>query len=289
MPTCSSSMPRRTGSVSWHLVARGSTRESWRWGRCGRLHITSLHPPEIAVPSHDQDRHVELIVSPCLFATCGSGELHFMAAYLYHAVAMGLQVRSPIAGILRACSQSSTVYQKGVVAVQKAGMRKSRADRSIPPPSVALVVGDASGHCAAEAAWFPPRFVLLLRRRICRTRNVRGTSILPLWPFGGAAALLSRCCHLLLRHPASIVLLRGRGVRSGSSLFRPKSRRARGAPSTSSLHGFVVGFGEAACCNACRSIHGASPNPCRRGVRERSPRARRPRMVRVALLAAAGN
>ena len=81
---------RRTGRVSWHLVARGSTRESWRWGGGLRLHLPSLHPPEIVVPSHDQDRHVELIVASCLFAACGRSQLHFMAAYLYHAVAKGL-------------------------------------------------------------------------------------------------------------------------------------------------------------------------------------------------------
>ena len=86
----SRSTPRRTGRVSWHLVARGSTRESWRWGGGLRLHLPSLHPPEIVVPSHDQDRHVELIVASCLFAACGRSQLHFMAAYLYHAVAKGL-------------------------------------------------------------------------------------------------------------------------------------------------------------------------------------------------------
>ena len=53
-------------------------------------HIVDVHPQDIAVPLQDQDQHVELCHRPCLFATCGSGQPHFMAAYLYHAVAKGL-------------------------------------------------------------------------------------------------------------------------------------------------------------------------------------------------------
>ena len=68
-------------------VARGNTRKSCRWGGGLRLHLPPLHPPEIALPSYDQDCHVELYHRSCLFATCGNGQPHFMAAYLYHAVA----------------------------------------------------------------------------------------------------------------------------------------------------------------------------------------------------------
>ena len=71
MTACFSFTPRRTVTMSGHLVTRRSTAESWRWGRGRGHHIPSLHPPvaqadEVTAP---------LLGGPVPQVMAGSGRL----------------------------------------------------------------------------------------------------------------------------------------------------------------------------------------------------------------------
>ena len=76
--------------MSQQSPSEGSGVEGKEQRTLPEKHLVDVHPLEIAVPSQDQHRHVELCHRPCLFATCGNDQPHFMAAYLYHVVEEGL-------------------------------------------------------------------------------------------------------------------------------------------------------------------------------------------------------
>ena len=123
----------------------------------------------------------------------------------------------------------------------------------------------------------------LFRPRIYRTDGVRGTSNWPcLSGFGGAGSM-SRWLLLRSFDLASIVPSRRRVVPRGTSLFRSKSRSARGVPSTSMLQCSICCFEEGASCPARRSEHSTALKSWSRGTYVGSARACRPRVLRIAL------
>ena len=91
--SCSSTAAVSSTALSQQSPSEGSGGEGKEQRTFLEKHLVDVHPQDIAVPSHDQHRHVELCPRPCLFATCGSGRSYFMAAYLYHVVEEGIQVR----------------------------------------------------------------------------------------------------------------------------------------------------------------------------------------------------